>query len=198
MVTTKQNSWLGFLANMGVVFGLILVAYQINQEAELTKIQLFSEATSSRKEFNQAMMGSDPMEIVAKSVVSPHELTLAELLVMDNYFISAMNELRRLEQLREAGLAVDAEVEGFHVFFFGSNFAQAWFKEYGGENEFESTRGRIRNTDPAWLIAFFDRVLERLDSGSGQSLSRDSAVEERGSDKRPFETDRVSEAERPL
>ena len=178
MGTTKLNSWLGFVANIGVILGLVLVAYQINQEAELTKIQLFSEATSSRKEFNQAMMGSDPMEIVAKSVERPHELTLAELQVMDMYFISALNELRRLEQLREAGLAVDAEVEGFHVFYFGSNFAQAWFEEYGGENEFESTRERIRNADPAWLIGFFDGVLGRLDGDSGQSLSRNHAVEE--------------------
>ncbi len=59
MSTTKINSWLSLGANMGVVIGLILVADQINQEAELTKIQLFSEATSSRKEFNQAMMGTD-------------------------------------------------------------------------------------------------------------------------------------------
>lgn len=177
MVTTKLNSWLSFLANMGVVFGLVLVAYQINQEAELTKIQLFSEATSSRKEFNQAMMGSDPMEVVAKSVERPHELTLAELQIMDMYFISALNELRRLEQLREAGLAVDAEVEGFHVFYFGSNFAQAWFKQYGGTNEFASTRESILNADPDWLVGFFDGVLDGLDSNSGQSLSRDSVLE---------------------
>jgi len=178
MVTTKLNNWLGFVANMGVVLGLILVAYQINQEAELTKIQLFSEATSSRKEFNQALMGSDPLNVVAKSIEKPQELTLAELQVMDLYFISALNELRRLEQLRAAGMTVDAEVEGFHVFYFGSNFAQAWFKEYGGENEFESTRERIRNTDPAWLIDFFDRVLGRLDDDSGQSLSRDVSGQE--------------------
>jgi hypothetical protein len=178
MVTTKVNNWLSFGANMGVVLGLVLVAYQINQEAELTKIQLFSEATSSRKEFNQAMMGSDPLQVVAKSVERPHELTLAELQLMDFYFISALNELRRLEQLREAGLAVDAEVEGFHHFYFGSNFAQAWFKEYGGKNEFEATRERVRNTDPAWLVGFFDRVLGRLDGDSGQSLSRDSTVRE--------------------
>ena len=176
MVTTKLNSWLSFGANMGVVIGLVLVAYQINQEAKLTKIQLFSEATSSRKEFHQAMMGSDPLEVVAKSIERPNELTLAELQVMDMYFMSALNELRRLEQLKEAGLAVDAEVEGFHVLYFGSNFAQAWFQEYRGENEYEATRERIRDTDPAWVINFFDRVLERLDSDAAQSLSRDGVV----------------------
>ncbi len=176
MITTKVNSWLSFGANIGVVIGLVLVAYQINQEAELTKIQLFSEATSSRKEFNQAMMGGDPMEVVAKSIERPHELTLSELQLMDMYFISALNELRRLELLSQAGLDVDAEVEGFHVFYFGSNFAQAWFQEYGGENEFQSTRERIVGANPAWVVNFFDRVLARLGDNSGQSLVRDKTA----------------------
>ncbi len=176
MITTKVNSWLSFGANIGVVIGLVLVAYQINQEAELTKIQLFSEATSSRREFNQAMMGGDPMEVVAKSIERPHELTLSELQLMDMYFISALNELRRLELLSQAGLDVDAEVEGFHVFYFGSNFAQAWFQEYGGANEFQSTHDRIGGANPAWIVNFFDRVLARLDDDAGQSLVRDKAA----------------------
>ncbi len=175
MITTKVNSWLSLGANIGVVIGLVLVSYQINQEAELTKIQLFSEATSSRKEFNQAMMGDDPMEVVAKSIERPHELTLSELHVMDMYFISALNELRRLEFLSLAGLDVDADVEGFHKFYFGSNFAQAWFQEYGG-NEFQSTRERIEGVNPAWVVNFFDRVLARLRDNSGQSLVRDKTA----------------------
>ncbi len=176
MTTTKVNSWLSLGANIGVVIGLVLVAYQINQEAELTKIQLFSEATSSRKEFNQAMMGNDPMEVVAKSIERPHELTLSELHVMDMYFISALNELRRLEFLSLAGLDVDADVEGFHKFYFGSNFAQAWFQEYGAKNEFQSTRERIEAVNSAWIVNFFDRVLARLNDDAGQSLVRDKAA----------------------
>ncbi len=176
MITTKVNSWLSLGANIGVVIGLVLVAYQINQEAELTKIQLFSEATSSRKEFNQAMMGSDPMEVVAKSIERPHELTLSELQLMDMYFISALNELRRLAVLSQAGLDVDADIEGFHNFFFGSNFAQAWFQEYGNRyDEFQTTRERIEGANPAWVVNFFDRVLERLNDDAGQSLARDKS-----------------------
>jgi len=178
MITTKVNSWLSLGANIGVVIGLVLVAYQINQEAELTKIQLFSEATSSRKEFNQAMMGNDPMEVVAKSIERPHELTLSELHVMDMYFISALNELRRLEFLSLAGLDVDADVEGFHKFYFGSNFAQAWFQEYGPKNEFQSTRERIEGVNPAWIVNFFDRVMAHLDDDAGQSLVGDKAAKD--------------------
>jgi hypothetical protein len=55
----KLNSWLTLGANIGVVIGLFLVAYQIRQDADLTNAQLFSESTDSRREWNQAMMGSD-------------------------------------------------------------------------------------------------------------------------------------------
>lgn len=43
-------------------------------------VQLFGDNTASRTEWNQAMMGSNPMIVVAKSIERLHELTLAELL----------------------------------------------------------------------------------------------------------------------
>ena len=83
MDSDRVNRWLTLGANIGVVVGLFLVAIQIRQDAELTKVQLFSDHTDSRREWNQAMMGSDPMVVVAKSIQRPHELTLAELQIMD-------------------------------------------------------------------------------------------------------------------
>ena len=50
METDKISRWLTLGANIGVVLGLLLVALQIRQEAELTKNQLFSDHTNSRKE----------------------------------------------------------------------------------------------------------------------------------------------------
>lgn len=175
MNTDKVNSWLSLGANIGVVFGLMLVAYQINQDAELTKAELFSESTDSRREWNQAMMGSAPMEVVAKSIERPQELTLDELLMMDLYFVAAINELRRLEVLKKTGLEVDAHVEGLEVFYFGSNFAKAWYKEYGWQHELQAIQDRINAVEPDWVVTFFDSVLARVDDSTGQSLSRDRA-----------------------
>ena len=50
MNTEKLNRWLSLGANIGVVIGLLLVAYQIRQEANLTKLQLFSDHTDARRE----------------------------------------------------------------------------------------------------------------------------------------------------
>ena len=71
MKANRVNSWLTLVANVGIVVGLFLVAFQIKQDADLTKVQLFSDHTNSRREWNQAMMGSDPMRVVAKSIERP-------------------------------------------------------------------------------------------------------------------------------
>jgi len=44
MQTDILNRWLSLVANVGVMLGLVLVAFQIRQDVELTKIQLFSDA----------------------------------------------------------------------------------------------------------------------------------------------------------
>ncbi len=173
MKAEKVNSWLSLGANIGVVIGLFLVAFQINQDAELTKVQLFSEHTDSRREWNQEMMGENPMAVVAKSIEHPEELTLAELHMMDMYFVAAINELRRLEVLKQAGLEIDASVEGLQVFYFGSNFAKAWYQEYGHQTELQAIQDKINAVESDWVVSFFDSVLARIDDSTGQTLSRD-------------------------
>ncbi len=173
MSSDKVSGWLGVGANIGVMAGLFMVAYQINQEAELTKAALFSSSTDSRREWNQAMMGENPMDIVAKSIERPQDLTLSELHVMDMYFVSAINELRRLEVLKAEGLDVDAQVEGLQHFYFGSNFAKAWYQEYGGDSELQTIQDKIDAVESDWIVSFFDRVLRNLDDGDGQSLSKE-------------------------
>jgi hypothetical protein len=176
MKTDKISRWLTLGANIGVVLGLLLVALQIRQEAELTKIQLFSDHTNSRKEWAQAMMGDSPMNVVAKSIERPKDLSLEELLIMDHYFVSALNEIRRLELLSKSGLDTGAAIEGLQSFYFGSNFAQAWYQAYGGEDELEAVDTKVSGVDKKWIVNFFNRVLSKLDDESGQKLARDHAT----------------------
>ncbi len=175
MMGDTVNRWLSLGANVGIVVGLLLVAFQIKQDADLTKALLFNDHTNSRKEWNQAMMGENPMVVVAKSIERPQELTLDELHVMDMYLIGAINELRRLEVLKMAGLQVDnASVEGLQVFYFGSNFAKAWYAEYSsGTQETSNVDDTITAVSPDWNVGFFNRVLSRLGNSSGQSIKRD-------------------------
>ena len=97
--------------------------------------------------------------------------------IMDAYLISAINEIRRLKFLRQSGLDVEGSMEGIHAYYFGTNYARAWFQEYGGESDLPEMNTRISETDPEWVIKFLDGVLARLDDDAGQMLSRDNPVE---------------------
>ena len=102
------------------------------------------------------------MEIVAKSIENPTELTLAELHVMDFYLVGAVNELRRLEVLANLGLDIGVDIEEIQPFFFGSPFAQAWYEEFRvGEGVSDYDR-KIRAVDDQWIEGFFNRVAARL------------------------------------
>jgi len=68
---------------------------------------------------------------------------------------------------------VGADIEGMQSFIFGSNFAKAWYEQYGGEDEFGATHTKIASVDPNWLVNFFDRVLAGIEDDAGQSLARD-------------------------
>ncbi len=122
-------------------------------------------------------MGANPMEVVAKSIERPEELTLAELQIMDMYLIGAINELRRLEVLQEAGLDVGASVEGLENFYFGSNFAKAWYERYGYQREPLAVQEKIDAVSPDFVVDFFDGVLDDIGTSGGQQLSRDSSNE---------------------
>ena len=153
----KLNQWLMVASHLGILAGLILVGVQINQDNELTRMQIFSDTTTSRVQMHEALMGDDPAPVVMKSLTHPADLSLEELRVMDAYLLSAVNEARLRLVLAQEGLRVDsAEEENLLIFYFGNRFAQAWWKQFTNvgedmENELNVELDRIigsaANTD---------------------------------------------------
>ena len=167
------NRWLTLGANIGVVIGLMLLAVQIDQDSDLAKAQLFNDHTNSRREWNQAMMGENAMQVVAKSIENPQDLTLAELHIMDMYLIGALNEVRRLEALKDAGLEVDTSIEGLQFFYFGSNFAKAWYAQYSsGWSETPAVHDKVTAVNADWIVSFFGGVMDRIGPSSGQQIAK--------------------------
>jgi len=60
--------------------------------------------------------------------------------------------------------------------YFGSNFAQAWYQAYGGDNELEAVDAKVSGVNKKWIVNFFNRVLSKVDDDSGQKLARDHAT----------------------
>jgi hypothetical protein len=163
MQLDKLNQWLLLISQLGILMGLILVGYQIQQTTELAKIQLFSDITSSRIDMAGATLGENPAPTIAKSLTEPEALTLEELYVMDAFLIRGLNEIRRAEVLRRLGLDIGISTsENIHAFYFGNEFAQKWwagFMEMHAEDDvLIEVDGRIRSVSPGLTLSIFEHV----------------------------------------
>jgi hypothetical protein len=163
MQRDKLNQWLLLISQLGILMGLILVGYQIQQTTELAKIQLFSDITSSRIDMAGATLGENSAPTIAKSLTEPEALTLAELYVMDAFLIRGLNEVRRAEVLRRLGLDIGISTsENIHAFYFGNEFAQKWWagfmESHTKDDVLIEVDRLIRSTSPDRTSKIFDYV----------------------------------------
>jgi hypothetical protein len=174
----KFNQWLMVVSHLGIFAGLILVGFQINQDNELTRIQIFTDRTMSRIQMHETLMGDNPAPVVMKSLTHPEELSLEELRVMDAYLLSGVNEARLRLVLAKEGLRVDStEEENLLYFYFGNRFAQEWWKQFtsSGEDmenevnvELDRIIGSAENTD--MTPDFFRGLGKRLNIKSTEEI----------------------------
>ena len=151
----KLNQWLLLISQLGILMGLILVGFQIQQTTELAKVQLFSDITSSRIEMAGATLGENPAPIFAKSLTDPDALTMAELYVMDAHLIRGLNEVRRAQVLKRVGLDIGITAhENLLAFYFGNEFAQKWWENFIKEGE-----------DMDDVLIQIDRLIRSMNTG---------------------------------
>lgn len=99
------NSWLGILANLGVIAGLVLVALQIRQNTEITRAQVANDWFLADMQLELAMMGENPAQSWTKAVFAPETLTQYDTAVLDRYFNFGLVQIERLQRMHELGLA---------------------------------------------------------------------------------------------
>ena len=83
METSKINSWLQIGSNVGLIAGLLLVAVQIKQNTEIAEHEQYSNRYSLLSDRSIAMLGENPSAVLAKSLMSPQNLTPEEMHIVD-------------------------------------------------------------------------------------------------------------------
>jgi hypothetical protein len=136
----QVNKIVGTLANMGVIVGLVLVAYQINQAIEITRAQLINDYYIADMQLEMKMMGENPGESFAKAVFDEEALTQQDLAVLDRYFNYGMVQLTRLREMQELGYVSETDLQkridylGWHL---GNPAGRRWWEEYKKDNSDE-------------------------------------------------------------
>ena len=130
----------GTLANLGVIVGLVLVAYQINQAIEITRAQMINDYYIADMQLEMKMMGENPGESFAKAVFDDDALTQQDLAVLDRYFNYGMVQLTRLREMQELGYVSETDLQkridylGWHL---GNPAGRRWWEEYKKDNSDE-------------------------------------------------------------
>lgn len=159
MNMTKINPWLNFIANVGVIAGLILVAVQINQNTEITKAQIANDYFLADMTLELSMMGDDPAESWVKAVYAPNEISRLDAAILDRYFNYGVVQIQRLQEMHELGLAPDdwQERVDYLSWHLGNEVGRRWWSYSKGGW-------------PDDIVKHVDSILERRNYSANQDL----------------------------
>ena len=90
MKSDQINKWLTLVANVGVIFGLVLVAYELQQNSELMRIQVNQSRADSAMASNEHSFNSDHIPPILVKVRQGDDLNAEETIRFTDYF-RAMN-----------------------------------------------------------------------------------------------------------
>lgn len=90
MMSEQINKWLTLVANIGVIFGLILVALELRQNSELMRVQIHQARADSAMASNEQSFNSDYIPPILVKVQQGDDLSPEESIRFTDYF-RAMN-----------------------------------------------------------------------------------------------------------
>jgi hypothetical protein len=123
---------LSIVANVGVLAGILLLVYELNQTRELAQAQFEVDRDTAFQESELGMIGADLATIWEKAIFDPGSLSGSEIRTLDAFYAI---------QLSRYGSAFDLERAGFRpsgstrlllqsgvTSYFGNSFAQLWWR----------------------------------------------------------------------
>ena len=81
----KTSHWITILGNAGLLIGVALVIFQINQNSQLVREQLSQARWTDDLNLHLAMMGENPAAAVAKAIENPSALSVEDSRVLEAY-----------------------------------------------------------------------------------------------------------------
>ena len=128
----KLGQWLQVSANVGILFGLILVGLQIDQNTELTRLGFYSAEEDGFIFLDGMKAGETLAAAWAKAIDDPDSLTTEEMIQLDGFLDGILDQIGRRDYLHQQGLyehAPEEQIQWLIPKYFGNRFAQAWWQE---------------------------------------------------------------------
>jgi hypothetical protein len=166
-----MSKWLTALTNMAVLAGLVLVAYELNQNSDLARTSLVNQGNAIENDLGLGLMGGRIAEVIALSIECPEKMNYADFVVIDAYLFTAMNGVYRNYEIAKWGLFNQSdwkfEAQAYAHWYLGGSFNRAWWEESKTyfEPEFSSyVDEQLANKGKA-MGETWQRLRTRLDLG---------------------------------
>ena len=135
MDTDRVNRWMSLGASLGVLAGIILLAYEINQATLTTRAEMISSHHDRWVTIDLSWQDREFAAAWAKAMEDPKELTLTEMIQMNGFMWSYFDHINTNRVLWEMGVLDDLSstpeeiISSNTYIFFGNKFSQAWLEE---------------------------------------------------------------------
>lgn len=127
---SKLNDWFQALAALGVLAGLVLVAYELNQSTSVAKAEHSRETFLAWIDIASMEMEGELAKVVIKSYEQPDQLTAEELYNLNAWLIGVTSVYVYGNDAMQLGVSTEFSIidEPYARYLFGSRFARHWFE----------------------------------------------------------------------
>lgn len=126
----RISSWLQITANVGILGGLVLVGFQLEQNSEILQAQMMSAESQSVIDQEMQIVGEQGAAAWVSAMSDPTNVSPVHHRIMESIYWSAIESWRHIEDLNKRGLAdVDPNfrVSDEAGWYFGNTYGQAWW-----------------------------------------------------------------------
>ena len=124
-------SWASLITNLGVLLGLVFVAFEIQQASEIATAQIRLDYAAGWRTIDGARQDPEFAALIVQSVESPETLTPVQFVQLDAYYLGVLDQMLSAYTAAQAGVRLtsfETAAESVAAIYFDSKFAQDWWK----------------------------------------------------------------------
>ncbi len=158
-----KRDWFQLFTNIALVAGLVVVVYEVNRNNVHKRAELATVSFEMSLSRRSASLGDDPSPILAKAMSEPENLSLAELVFMDDYNNHVLLEMWHYSYMYEAGIYTDENwritVDQIAKSHFGYPFGRKWWasrRTWVGDLSVRDVVDEALSNEPNFRVTMFE------------------------------------------
>jgi hypothetical protein len=105
----RFGGWLAILANVGVIVGLVLLAFELRQNTQIVRAEAVASLLAGQSSAETAFMGDSTAAAMAIALVAPEDLSDEQILQMWAYLNTAVISVEHTNSMYSLGLATEED-----------------------------------------------------------------------------------------